>query len=789
MRGTDGANTAVRTPAWVKALTLAGLLVAGAWTARPGWAQSAGKEIIADVSVEGNRRIAAQRVLNNIDSQPGKEYSHAVLMDDVARIGAMRMFRNVSVREDPTADGRIRITFIVQEYPNLVKEIVYSHAKHITDKTLEELTGLKKGLPLDPMTNKSACFKIQDYFKEKGYYFANVVLLEGDKASDERVVFNITEGPIVRVRSTSFAGQQDLATAARLRVQIETSRSFFGVLGGVFNPRMVDADVQKLEEYYKANGYLNARVSRDLSFSPDFRAVDITFHVQEGTRYKVDGVTVNGAKVFETAHIKGITRLKPGDYYNEGIVTADARYITDYYGWRGYGVMVDKKWYPVPDQPGLVRVQYEVQEKPPAKVGHVFITGNDVTQDRVIRRVLGLYPGQTLRYPELRVAERDLTRLNIFEVNPEMGIRPTISVIEDTDSEYKDILVQVKETHTGSLMFGAGINSDAGIVGSIVLNERNFDIFRFPTSWADITEGRAWRGAGQELRVEAQPGTELQRYSVTFREPFLFDRPYSLTTSGYYYDRVFDEYTENRYGGRITLGHQFTKEWGANVGVRLENVNVSNVTFGAPADYTSVIGTSTIIAPRVGVSYDTRDSFLRPTEGGIIEATYEQVLGDFTFPVLNVEGSRYFTTFQRPDGSGKQVVALRSQVSWAGSDAPVFERFFAGGYRSLRGFEFRGVGPQTNGFMVGGDFMFLNSLEYQVPITANDQLYLVGFIDSGTVERSVEIRDYRVSAGFGLRIVVPMMGPVPIALDFGFPIVRGHGDREQVFSFWVGLFR
>ena len=87
-----------------------------------------------------------------------------------------------------------------------------------------------------------------------------------------------------------------------------------------------------------------------------------------------------------------------------------------------------------------------------------------------------------------------------------------------------------------------------------------------------------------------------------------------------------------------------------------------------------------------------------------------------------------------------------------------------------------------------GDFEFLNSLEYQIPILANDHLYAVAFIDSGTVENHVEIRDYRVSAGVGLRIVVPMLGPVPIALDLGFPIVKGPEDKEQVFSFWVGFF-
>ena len=173
----------------------------------------------------------------------------------------------------------------------------------------------------------------------------------------------------------------------------------------------------------------------------------------------------------------------------------------------------------------------------------------------------------------------------------------------------------------------------------------------------------------------------------------------------------------------------------------------------------------------------------------MVSLTYEQLLGEFTSPIVTLEASKFFTVCQRNDGSGKQVVMLRSQVSWAGDNTPVYEKFFAGGIRSLRGFEFRGVGPIENGFNVGGKYMFLNSAEYQLPVVANDQIYLVAFLDSGTVERSFAIHDYRVSAGVGARIVVPMLGQVPIALDFGFPIVRGPNDRTQMFSFYVGFFR
>ena len=259
--------------------------------------------------------------------------------------------------------------------------------------------------------------------------------------------------------------------------------------------------------------------------------------------------------------------------------------------------------------------------------------------------------------------------------------------------------------------------------------------------------------------------------------------------SGYYRDRIFNEYTEGRVGTRVSLGHQFTKEWGASVGFRAEDVDVNNIQAGAPPAYTDAAGHNTVVAPSLTVAYDTRDSFLRPTEGGKLEFSYEHVFGTNTFPIFNIEGSRFFTLWQRPDGSGKHVLMARSQVSWAGNADPVYERFFGGGYMSIRGFEFRGVGPNVNGFMVGGQFQFINTLEYQIPIRANDNLYFVTFVDSGTVESKLSIHDYRVSAGFGLRITVPMLGPVPIALDFGFPIVKAQTDRTQLFSFWVGLYR
>ena len=134
------------------------------------------------------------------------------------------------------------------------------------------------------------------------------------------------------------------------------------------------------------------------------------------------------------------------------------------------------------------------------------------------------------------------------------------------------------------------------------------------------------------------------------------------------------------------------------------------------------------------------------------------------------------------------MLAVRSQLSVEGGNAPVFERFYAGGFRSLRGFSYRGVGPNTDGYFTGGTFSFLNTLEYQVPILPSDKLYFVTFLDHGTVEENVQIKNYRVAAGFGFRIAIPMLGPAPLAFDFAFPINRASWDNKQLFSFYVGLF-
>jgi outer membrane protein assembly complex protein YaeT len=747
--------------------------------------------IVSDIIIQGNRNLSTEYIKNLMRTRVGKEFIPDRLQEDVRTLFSTRQFGNVYADKEEDGKGGVRIIIKVVDYPSVLKSVTYQGNISLKNDELNEITGVRVGMPCNTIAHKVACRKIMQRYAEEGRPYAFCELLKGGEPGDTEVIFSITEGPKVRIRAIEFQGNT-FVSGPVLKTHMQSSTMFLGLrVGGTYNAAMLDHDINELIKYYRGFGYHDVRISRDLVPSPDGRDVTVVLHIHEGVRYRVaDSPRVEGVKSMPRETFEAMGKMKAGQYYDQATVDGDTNRIRDWLGVTGRQAAVTAVPVYSKDDPGLVQLRYEVEERPPARVGQIFIVGNERTRQNVILRQVPLYPGQVLSFPALRESERNLARLNIFEVSPDGGVRPTVKVLDnpmDPDSPYKDVLVTVNETSTGSLMFGLGVNSDSGLTGSIVLNERNFDLFKVPTSFDDFLNGTAFRGAGQEFRVEAVPGTQLQRYVVSLREPFLFDTPYSLLVSGYFYQRYFNEYAEDREGGRFTIGRKVSDYWSILGTVRLENVQAYNIATFAPPDYQQVKGSNLLAGFRLGATRDTRDSLLRPTEGSLLDLGFEYVTGDFNFPLFNIDYSQYWTVYQRADGSGRHTISMHNQFGWAGSTTPVIERYFMGGFRSLRGFQFRGVSPDIDGFKVGGDFLLGNSLEYQVPVRANDQISLVAFVDSGTVATRIDqIDNYRVSVGFGIRFVVPMLGPVPIALDFGFPIVSGPHDQQQVFNFFMG---
>jgi len=305
------------------------------------------------------------------------------------------------------------------------------------------------------------------------------------------------------------------------------------------------------------------------------------------------------------------------------------------------------------------------------------------------------------------------------------------------------------------------------------LQEQNFDIMRPPTSWDDIWNGTAWRGAGQRFRIELVPGTEVSRYTVSWQDPYFMNTNNSVGVSAFYFQRYYLDWDEDRVGGRINLGRQLTQQWTVNAALRLEGVRVSDVYVPTPQILREAEGDNFLSTVRLSAVHDTRDMPFMPGEGHRLEFGYEQAFGEYVYPRFDVDARQYFTLYQRPDGGGRQILTVGGQAGWTGNDTPTF----------------RGVSPEQLGCYIGGQFQAIGTVEYSIPLLANDMIRLVTFSDFGTVDDGITFGAFRASVGAGFRIQLPMMGPVPLAFDFGVPVVRQQTDITQVFSFYVGLTR
>ncbi len=751
-------------------------------------------EPIAEVRIRGHRTVPEQKIRAEIRTRAGTLPDRKLIEDDVRRLVATRQFFDVAAEYLHESHGLVVLFRVIEG--NQIKEVVIDGNHAISSDKLRDKSALKlekeKHRTFDLARARDAARIMEDLYHEKGYPFAQVSLAEGDKPGDTRLVYHIVEGPRVAITDIDFEFlDHDTHTARVLATKIKSKPRKFGFFGGKYNPRDIEDDVQKLATYYRSLGFFDAKVSREVRESDDRSHVTVVFVVHEGTRYNVRSIEFEGnVKLADERLAEGL-KTELGKPFNQPKAQADMQRVQDKYGALGYieaRVAPDVRFL---EQPGEVDVLYRIVENEPFYVGRINISGNHTTKKNVILRELRIYPGEILDTTALKRSEANLRRTQLFLANFQQGTGPSLTPTGE-GPQLRDIDLRVDEAQTGRILFGVGVNSDAGLLGNIIISEQNFDITRFPASVSDLFSGDAFRGGGQEFRLELAPGTQFSRYVVSWREPRLFDLPYSLGLSGHFFQRNYREWDEERGGGAITLGHSFTDQIRGSLGLKIENIDISDPDVPTPMDLADVLGSNFLTTFTLGMEHDTRDNPFMATSGHLAQVNFEQGFGDFTYPSVTLEGRQYFAITERPDGSGKQVFSVRGTVGFAGDNTPIFERFYAGGFRNFRGFQFRGIGPvgeNNDDVHVGGTFMMLGSAEYQFPITADDALQMVVFSDFGTVESDVRIDEFRMTAGVGLRVVVPMLGPVPLAFDFAFPVRSADTDEEQIFSFFVGFFR
>jgi len=745
---------------------------------------------IRDVRIEGLNEVPAQLLWNQIQIEKGQPYQPGVVSEDIIRINALGRFSSVVPRVTPYEDGTVAVTYVVDEMP-LLADVGFAGNKSISDQRLSAQVKLRAGDPADPFLINSAIKSIQRAYEEEGFFLSDVTI-DQDLLDDSGIlIFQVREGPKARLRGVKFDGN-DSYEAKELRSRIRSKTYFFLLREGAVSREQLERDADRIRDFYRQRGYLDAQVGRRIEMSPNEKDAVVVFLISEGPRYSVASIEFEGNQLISAEQLKEQMDLTVGSIYSADLKEQSEQSLRTHYGNLGY-IETRVEVNPIfrSDEP-RVDLLVQVDEGISSIVGRVEVTGNELTQSRVVRRqVRGLTPGRPFVRSGLTETKQRLARSALFD-DAEVTVRG------EPDDEVRDVLIQVREKNTGTLSFGAGVSSDAGIIGAIDLTQQNFDITDYPESVGEFITGKAFRGAGQTFQLTLAPGGEFSRYGISWSEPSFLETPYFVGGGFNFREREREDWDERRVGGNFRIGQTFGDVWSASLFTRYEIVDVGGIDSTAPVDVFAVEGDNVVSEVGIGITRNTTNSRIFPTEGSIFNVglAYVGALGgDFDFARATAEYTKFWSVDR--DFFGRHTVlsmSIETGVIFEDNEAPVFERFYAGGHRSFRGFDFRGVGPRgirnDNGQLgddpIGGEWLFLLGFEYNFPVF-QDVVRMVIFTDTGTVQDDIGFDQYRVSVGTGVRIKIPFLGQAPFAFDVAVPLVKEDGDEERFFSFDLAI--
>lgn len=734
---------------------------------------------IARVDFEGLQRTKPEFAADVVGLSAGSAVSTTILDEAVARLVRTGRFLSVSY-ETAEEPGGVVVRFRLRERA-VITAIRFIGHKDFAESKLTGIVGAKVGDPADLYIARDGRDAIAAAYREKGFKDVAVSLNEDLLAQTGELVYTITEGSRVRVRKIQFEGIEPVLPRELRRI-LETKTYVWIFRSGAFDEEAVEGDLARLRQFFQDRGYLDARAGYRVESAGKPGDLTVTFAMEKGTLYGIENIEFRGQTVFTEEELNGAIASRVGETVRPPRVEADAKAIRDQYGRLGHiyaGVKVIRVF---STTPGLVRLTFDIDEGGQFRVGQVAVRGNTRTKDKVVRRELNLYPPDDLfDLTEARAAEKRLTDTRIFS---------SAKVIPTGDEPgVRDAVIDVKESEKlGDFLFGAGITSNNGLVGTIVLDLPNFDAADYPRSWSEFFKLRSFQGAGQRMRIELTPGTEVNRARVDFIEPYFLDRAIRFDNSYYLFERDRDGYTESRYGASVGLGKKFDRgvlrDWSGEISLRIEDVTIDDLDLFTASRIRDDEGSNFLNGVKGTMLRDRTDNRFLPTSGDRLVLGYEQfgLLGGDVFGKATAEYS-YFMPLWADALERKTVIELRAEGGVIAGDAPVYERFYAGGVGSIRGFEYRGVGEREgiDKNNVGGDYLLLLGAEYSYPIYA-ENIRGHFFVDTGTAGSG----PYRAAIGAGIRLTINFLGPLPLEFNLAAPIAKDGDDDEQVFSFLIG---
>ena len=718
-------------------------------------------KIIKTMTVKNNRAISTETILSKIKTKAGAAFSQVVVNEDLKRLYATDYFTDVSIDAEPCEDG-INVTITVEE-KSVIGEITFKGNKAFTAQKLKQSMKSKPDEMLDMSLLAQDIAEIKSMYVKKGYPTAEVKYeLNPDKTLNKtKITVAIEEKSHVKITKVSVTGNEHLKTPKIIKVLGTKSAWMFNP--GIFKEDLLDEDVEKIKSLYDDMGYLDTEVTPRLDRNPDGTEMSVTFEVKEGKQYLVGNVEVRGSIILKEKEVRSKIKMKPGKPFSRRELRDDMVAIRDLYYQYGYMDAVVDVDQNVDISTGSMDLTYTIDPKELVYVGKILIRGNVKTREVIIRRELRIYPGDKFNGAKIKRSKERLYNLGLFE-DISFDTEPT------STPQVHDLIVNVKETKTGEFSFGGGYSSVDQFLGFVEVGQRNFDILNFPT----------FTGGGQNLVVRAEVGMVKQDYNIGWTDPWIFGLPYLFGTDLYRTSHTASTdigwaYSETRTGGDVKLGKELTEHLRADAMYSLEDIKIGDVPSNASQDFQNEQGSNIISAGSLQLTQDTRDNIYNPGHGYIINGTIEDAggifMGDKNFIKGTATASFYHTFFER------FVMELKGRAGWASrygdsGTVPIYERFFAGGANTIRGYKERWVGPVDQGAdePIGGDSLLIGNAEVTFPIY---EKILKGaiFYDVGNVwEKSTDFLvggGYKSGVGLGIRINTPVG---PFRLDYGYPL-------------------
>ena len=718
---------------------------------------------VMGIEVKGLKRVGEGVVRQLISQKAGQLLSPEKITTDIKSIYATGYFEDVRVEAKPF-EGGLKLIYVVKEKPVLLKVDFYGN-KHIKTKDIKKKVSIAAGSVADTVLINENAAKVRAYYESEGYSLTRVApVLRRVGPGEAELTYVIKEGPHVQIKKIVFIGNKALSSSQILHAMKSRPRTFFSFLfkSGWYKKDGLLADVERIRSLYYDHGYIQARVSAPrTTLSKDKRWAVITYKIDEGEQFKVSKVAISGNKVISTPVLKKLLSTKVGRPVSRKRVRRDVVALTDRYSEHGYALaVIDPRLTPNTAK-RTASVDYHISEGDRYRVGRIEISGNKKTRDWVIRREILLNEGDVFNSAKLKTSYQRINNLNFFS---SVGMDP-----EPAPAKKKvNLNVRVKERNTDFLSVGGGYSSVDKLIGMV-----------------DVTFGNLG-GRGQYLKLDGELGGQSSYYDVTFREPWLFGRRLSLSTSIYKTHEDYLDYIRDATGGDISLSRAISENTWISADYRLEDATITDIVNGASPLVLDQAGTRLTSSITPGIVRDTRDNDLEPHTGSrnSLYVTFAGIGGDNKFLKVVADSGWYFPVTRRTTFAVHGVLGYGTGLF--GQEIPLYERYYVGGIYSVRGLAFGEGGPlDANGEPIGGENEAYANLDYIFPLLKAIRLDGDLFFDTGSAYDSLLPKDIRYTSGFGIDWISPLG---PIRLDYGVNLHKEPGEQMGRFEFAFGTF-